>query len=129
MATNSSSQVVGTTQPVALARHGHDLVMACVLSGDDQRRAVLGSLIAPPHNEKIIQLIQLSLGWLQLSAVTDVMARGARAARLLELMGHVLSQGQARAGAQDWINRTAAWARAEHADAHALSLSLFSMEH
>jgi multidrug resistance efflux pump len=115
-------------QPVALARHGQDLVLACLLgSGHDSQRTMLGCLIAPPHNEKIIQLIQLSLGWLQYSVSTDALARGARAARLLELLGHVLSQDKARAAAQEWINRTAAWARAEVPEAHALSLSLFAV--
>lgn len=115
-------------QPVALARHGQDLVMACLLgAGDDAQRTVLGCLVAPPHNEKIIQLIQLSLGWLQYSVSADALARGARAARLLELLGHVLSQDKARAAAQEWINRTAAWGRAEVAEAHALTLSLFAV--
>lgn len=115
-------------QPVTLARHGQDLVMACLLgAGDDAQRTVLGCLLAPPHNEKIIQLIQLSLGWLQYSVSADALARGARAARLLEMLGHVLSQDKARAAAQEWINRTAAWARAEVPEAHALTLSLFAV--
>lgn len=117
-------------QPVVLARHGQDLVMACLLGsggGEDPQRTVLGCLLAPPHNEKLIQLIQLSLGWLQYAVSADALARGARAARLLELLGHVLSQDKARAAAQEWINRTAAWGRAEVPEAHALTLSLFAV--
>lgn len=114
-------------QPVVLTRHGQDLVMACVMGGDGVQRTVLGCLIAPPHNEKIIQLVQLSLGWLQVSSTTNALVRGTRAMRLLDLMSHVLSHDKARAGAQDWINRTAAWARAQHESAQALSLSLFSV--
>lgn len=116
-------------QPVALARYGQDLVLACLLGSGGSEEAPLtslGCLVAPPHNEKIIQLIQLSLGWLQYSVSADALARGARAARLLELLGHVLSQDKARAAAQEWINRTAAWARTEVPETHALTLSLFA---
>lgn len=105
--------------------------MACWLGdaagGEGSPRTVLGCLIAPPHNEKIIQLIQLSLGWLQYSVAADALARGARAARLMDLLGHVLSQGKARAAAQEWINRTASWARAEVSEAESLTLSLYSV--
>jgi len=115
-------------QPVALGRHGPDLVMAINMGGEGAQRTVLGCLIAPPHNDKIIQLIQLSLGWLQYSVTSDALVRGARAARLLELLGHVLSQDKARAAVQEWVNRSAAWARAEGGPADAaLSLSLFSV--
>jgi multidrug resistance efflux pump len=51
------------------------------------------------------------MGWLQLALAAERMARSQRATRLLELLGHVASQPGARAAAQDWVNRTAAWLR------------------
>lgn len=118
---------LGPQQPVALSRSGNDLVMACLMSGADGETAAIACLVAPPHNEKAIQLIQLSLGWLQYAVSAESMARSAHAARLLELLGHVMSQHGARAAAQEWINRCAAWARAEHADAQGIALTLFSV--
>ena len=58
-------------------------------------------------------LVLLSLGGLQLSLSAASLAHNQRAARLLEMMGHVSAQDSARAAAQEWINRTAAWVRAE----------------
>lgn len=115
-------------RPVALARDGEDLVMALTLPLPGGKNAILGLLIAPPHSEKTLHLVQLSVGWLQLALTADVQAQGARAARLLDLLGQVLSQGSARAAAQDWINRTASWLRAEIPETASTSLSLFAVQ-
>lgn len=116
-------------RPLALARDGEDMVMALSLQLPNGRGASLGVLIGPPHSEKTISLMQLSIGWLQLAITSDVQAQGARAARLLDLLGQVLSQDSARAATQDWINRTASWLRTEVPGLEPLSLSLFSVKH
>lgn len=103
--------------PVVLAKvdgsAGADMLLATSLQLPTGMTGVVGVLLAPPHNERNIQLVLLSLGWLQLALAAASLSHNQRAARLLELMGHVGSQTDARAAAQEWINRTAAWARAE----------------
>ncbi len=104
-----------------------DLLMATLLQLPDGRAGIVGAVLAPPHNERTIQLVLLSLGWLQLALSAASLAHNQRAARLLELLGHVGSQHGARAAAQEWVNRTAAWARAEAPDAGGLALTLFEV--
>lgn len=108
---------VSADNPVALSKvnaaAGADMLMATAVQLPSGQMGVLGVLLAPPHDERTIQLILLSLGWLQLALSAASLTHNQRAARLLELMGHVDSQTSARAAAQEWINRTAAWARAE----------------
>lgn len=123
----SLTKRLSAQQPVALARHGSDLVAVYLMSEWNDKPAIIGCLIAAPYNDKIIQIIQLALGWLQIPASNDVLIRSHRAAQLLEMLGHVLSQETARAGAQDWINRTIAWIRTERPDIEDMSLSLFTV--
>lgn len=77
---------------------------------------VAGVLLAPPHVEHAVQAVLLSLGWLQLALASASLVHNQRCARLLELLAHVGSQTSARAAAQEWVNRTAAWVRAEAPD-------------
>lgn len=111
-------QRVSAGEPVALGRiegvgGPADLMLATALQLPDGRAGIVGAVLAPPHHERTIQLVLLSLGWLQLAVSAASLVHNQHAARLLELMGHVGSQHEARAAAQEWINRTAAWARAE----------------
>ena len=92
---------------------GADLLVLSPLQLPDGQLGTVGVALAPPHNERTVQQVLLALGWLQLALSAPRMARSQRAARLLGLLGHVASQGQARSAAQEWINRSAAWAREE----------------
>ncbi len=92
---------------------GADLLIVTPLQLPDGQLGTVGVALAPPHNDRTVQLVLLALGWLQLALSAPRMARSQRAARLLDLLGHVASQGQARSAAQEWINRSAAWAREE----------------
>jgi multidrug resistance efflux pump len=123
---------VAQDNPVALAkldgRPGADLLMAVALRLPSGPSGVLGLVLPPPHNERMVQMVMLSLGGLQLALSAASLAHNERAAFLLELLGHVGSQTQARAAAQEWINRSAAWARAAApALASGLTLSLFEI--
>ncbi len=122
---------ISPDNPVALgkidATAGSDLLMATSLQLPDGRAGIVGALLVPPHNERTIQLVLLSLGWLQLAVSAASLAHNQRAARLLELLGHVASQREARAAAQEWINRSAAWARAEAPTLTELALTLFEV--
>jgi biotin carboxyl carrier protein len=108
---------VSSENPVALekasAATDADMLMAMSVQLPTGQIGVAGIALPPPHHERTIQLVLLSLGWLQLALSAASLAHNQRAAALLELMGHVGSQTSARAAAQEWINRAATWARAE----------------
>lgn len=116
--------------PVALSRVATgELLVATHLALPSGQPGVVGALLAPPHNDRSLQLLLLSLGWLQLTLSAASLAHNQRAAELMELMGHVASQKDARGGAQDWVNRTAAWARRELPPEADLRLALFEVRH
>ncbi|CAN5136437.1 hypothetical protein BH11PSE10_BH11PSE10_19420 [soil metagenome] len=117
---------VSRQEPVALAKLGDELLVATHLQLPSGQPAVVGALLAPPHNDRNLQLLLLSLGWLQLTLSAASLAHNQRAAELLHLIGQVSSQAQARAAAQDWINRTAAWVRSDEPTLD-LRLSLFEV--
>lgn len=116
--------------PVALSRvPTGELLVATHLALPSGQPGIVGALLSPPHNDRSLQLLLLSLGWLQLTLAAASLAHNQRAAELLELMGHVASQAEERAAAQDWVNRTAAWARRELPPGSELRLSLFEVRH
>ena len=118
---------VSRQEPVALAKLGDALLVATHLALPSGQPAVVGALLAPPHNDRNLQLLLLSLGWLQLTLSAASLVHNQRAAELLHLIGQVSSQAKARAAAQDWINRTAAWVRADEPELE-LRLSLFEVK-
>ena len=129
---------VSEQQPVALSRpeapNSADLLLVTHVQLPDGQHGVVGVALAPPLNERSIELVLLALGWLQLALAAPRLARSQRALRLLDLLGHAASQQQARAAAQEWINRSAAWAREEARlalpgalDASAFELMLFEV--
>lgn len=116
--------------PVALSRVATgELLVGTHLALPSGQPGIVGALLQPPHNDRSLQLLLLSLGWLQLTLSAASLAHNQRAAELLELMGHVASQKESRAAAQDWVNRTAAWARRELPPEADLRLALFEVRH
>ena len=118
--------------PLGLARAdeqpGSDLLVVSSIQLPDGEVGAVGAVLAPPHNDRVVQLLLLSLGWLQLALALPGMKRSHRATRLLELIGHVGAQPRARAAAQEWLNRSAAWAREEAGEPRtALGLMLFEV--
>ncbi len=122
---------VTPANPVALGRVDatpqSDMLFATSVQLPDGRTGVVCAAIAPPHNDKVVQLVLLSLGWLQLGLLAASLSHSQRAGALLELLGHVVSQRDARAAAQEWINRCASWVRAAAPDGAGLALTLFSV--
>lgn len=107
---------------------GSDLLVVSSIQLPNGEVGAVGAVIAPPHNDRVVQLLLLSLGWLQLSLALPGLRRSHRATRLLELIGHVGAQQHARAAAQEWLNRSAAWAREEAGEpGPALGLMLFEV--
>ena len=105
----SEQQPVGIDRPAADA--SADCIVALALKLPDGSTGVVGVALVPPSNDRTIQSVMLSLGWLQLELSAGIMERSRRASVLLELLGHVASMSGSRAAAQEWINRTAAWVR------------------
>ncbi len=119
---------VSAESPVALARiAAGGLLVATQLALPSGEPGIVGALLSPPHDDRSLQLLLLSLGWLQLTLSAASLAHNQRAAELLQLMAQVGSQANARAAAQDWIDRSAAWARSRLAPGAALRLSLFEV--
>lgn len=123
---------VSPEQPFVLGKvegsPAHEMMAATAVQLPTGRRGTVAAVLAPPHSERTLQLVMLSLGWLQLSLASASLVHNHRAAQLLEVLGHVASQREARAGAQEWINRTAAWARDQvAARAPAISSLQFSL--
>jgi len=134
---------VGPGQPVAVAAvapvaavdgaPAPPLLLATAVLLPSGQAAVAGALLAAADAPRAVPLVLLSLGWLQLALAATSLAHNQHAARLLALLGHVGSQAGARAAAQDWINRSAAWARAEAGPAGSaaadFTLVLFEVRH
>ena len=115
-------QVERPTQP------GGDLLLATALQMPDGQPGAVGVALAPPHHDRTVQQVMLALGWLQLALAAPQLERAQRATRLLDLQGHVASQRRARSAAQEWINRTAVWARDEQPQPRTpFSLMLFEL--
>ena len=107
---------------------GGDLLLATALQMPDGQPGAVGVALAPPHNDRTVQQVMLALGWLQLALAAPQLERAQRATRLLDLQGHVASQRRARSAAQEWINRTAVWARDEQPQPRTpFSLMLFEL--
>ncbi|MBT9486174.1 MAG: HlyD family efflux transporter periplasmic adaptor subunit [Rubrivivax sp.] len=118
--------------PVALGKTDNganaDLLLATRVPLPGGQTGVVGACLAPPHHERSIQQVLLALGWLQLALSAASLAHNQRAAQLLELMGYVSAQEGARAGAQEWVNRTAAFLRQAAPEiGTGLSLTLFEV--
>lgn len=102
---------------------GSDRLVATGLQLPDGQPGVIGVSLAAPHNDRTVETLLLSLGWLQLALAAARLERSQSGAKLLELLGHIGSQRGAREAAQEWINRTAAWAR-EHLSEAGISIRL-----
>lgn len=116
---------VDARQPTLVTSWGTDRLVAARLQLPMGLFGVVGICFAPPHAARLQAQLNLALGWLQLALAAQAANQDLRASRLLELLAYVGAHVEARAGAQDWVNRTAAWARAELPSDAALALSLF----
>lgn len=111
-------------QPVALARYKQHLLWGCVLNDSATQPSYFACMIAEPFDERAIQIIQLSLGWLQNSIAIRAADQGRRSSQLLEIIGYTLSQQDVRTAAQEWINRTLQWLREQSDQPLPIALSL-----
>ena len=87
------------------------LVMAAHFGYGQGQTAVVGLCLPPPHSERTVRAVLLALASLQWSLTEHHHTALLQTARLLEVLGHVASQEGAHAAAQEWVNRTAVWAR------------------
>ncbi|RRD88948.1 efflux RND transporter periplasmic adaptor subunit [Conchiformibius steedae] len=111
-------------QPVIMDKVGSDLLLSCLIAQSDDTPMALGCLISPPFQEQTAAVVQLGLGWLYYYLNIKQQSDYGRSARLLTLLGNVLSQSEPREAAQEWMNQTAVWAK-EVAEGQDFSLLLF----
>lgn len=105
-----------------------DVLLACPMQLTVEAVALVGVVLSPPHNERTVQIVLLAVDALQLTLSPVTGGGPQRASVMLELLGYVGSQRSARAAAQEWVNRTAAWMRAQAPTARAqASLMLFQV--
>lgn len=117
------SQQISNQQPILMDKVGSDLLLSCLVAESGDMPMVLGCLIAPPFQEQTAAMVQLGLGWLYYH-LNVMQSDNGRSAKLLTLLGHVLSQSEPREAAQEWINHTAVWAKEVGAETD-FSLLLF----
>jgi multidrug resistance efflux pump len=120
---------VSARQPVCISpapAEGGDVLLALAVR-TPQGAAVAGLALTPPCTERTVQVALLSVPWLEDAWRQHDQLTLARSARLLDLLAHVASHDEARAAAQDWVNRSAALARDlwPQGAAPGLSLSYF----
>lgn len=118
---DAATQIVARTlqeRQLSIGRDGGDayLVGYPVLSVDNKVSHVF-VIWVESVSEPIINLLRLAMGWLHLPFVQQAAERGSEAIHLLDLQAHVFSQGKARSGAQEWVNRLAQLLRANPGDA------------
>lgn len=126
-------QRISISQPVSLTKLSEQaqqiLMVGCLVAEmADDSIATIACLVQPPYDEKTMSSIQLSLGWLYYYFANADKAKGDRAQKLMELFSYVLSQSEIREAAQEWINRTAVWARETTGEDIDLSLLLFQIK-
>lgn len=127
-------QRISSEQPVVIIKVDSSpqsgLFVGCLVAElSDGSQALLACHVAPPFDEKTVSTIQLSLGWLYYYFAEDNKAQGDRAKKLMALFSHVLSQTELREAAQEWVNRTAVWAReVAQSDDEDMSLLLFQVK-
>lgn len=111
-------------QPIALARHKQQLLWGCILNESASQPSYFACMIAEPFDERAVQIVQLSLGWLQTSMAIRAADQGRRSSQLLEIIGYTLSQQDVRTAAQEWINRTLKWLREQSDQPLPIALTL-----
>jgi len=103
-----------------------DVLLACAIDLPGGQRACAGVLLAPPCNDRTVQSVLLSLGWLQQALVVGPGAHGERALKLATLLAGVAACADNQQAAFAWASRTAAWALPWAAPGQRLCLRLFA---
>jgi hypothetical protein len=107
------------------------VVMLIPLSGfqaRDQKGVVVGLLLSPPFTNKTLLIIQMAAASLQLLFVAEASKSAQRAIDTLELLVAIGNAQSARVAAQEWTNRTSAWARSLDVRFDDLSLTIYQVK-
>lgn len=106
----SQLAMITAQQPIKVQRIEDLVLISCLVTSQEAQSAYLGCLIAPPFHPHMLDLLQLSLGWLFYGFVMAQYPEGERAKRLLNITSDVLDQPDAKAAAQEWVNQAKQWA-------------------
>lgn len=121
----SQLAMMSTEQPVKVQRIEDLVLISCLVTSQEAQSAYLGCLIAPPFHPHMLDLLQLSLGWLFYGFVIAQHPEGERAKRLLSITSDVLDQTDAKSAAQEWVNQAKQWAN--ELGHHDIGISLFQV--
>ena len=106
----SQLAMMSAEQPIKVQRIEDLVLISCLVTHQDAQSAYLGCLIAPPFHPHMLDLLQLSFGWLFYGFVMAQYPEGERAKRLLSITSDVLDQPDAKSAAQEWVNQAKQWA-------------------
>lgn len=101
---------INVQQPIKVQRIEDLVLISCLIIGQEAQSAYIGCLIAPPFHQHMLDLLQLSLGWLFYGFVIAQHPEGERAKRLLNITSDILDQPDAKSAAQAWVNQAKQWA-------------------
>ncbi|WP_066800572.1 efflux RND transporter periplasmic adaptor subunit [Moraxella oblonga] len=101
---------INVQQPIKVQRIEDLVLISCLIISQEAQSAYIGCLIAPPFHQHMLDLLQLSLGWLFYGFVIAQHPEGERAKRLLNITSDILDQPDAKSAAQAWVNQAKQWA-------------------
>lgn len=117
--------LINATQPIKLQRIQDCVLVSCLVAEQAEHTAIIGCVIAPPFHDAMLDMLQLSLGWLFYGFVIDQHPEAERAKQLLELLVDILAQPNAQAAAQEWVNQLKRIATALEQNSTDIGISLF----
>lgn len=101
---------ISAQQPIKVQRIEELVLISCLVTSQEEKSAYIGCLIAPPFHQHMLDLLQLSLGWLFYGFAMTRHPEGERAKRLLNITSDILDQPDAKSAAQEWVNQAKQWA-------------------
>lgn len=101
---------ISAQQPIKVQRIEDLVLISCLVTSQEEKSAYIGCLIAPPFHQHMLDLLQLSLGWLFYGFTMTQHPEGERAKRLLNIASDILDQPDAKSAAQEWVNQAKQWA-------------------
>lgn len=98
-------QAINKQNPIKITRVHDFILVGCLTINHDTHPAIIGCLIAPPVPDNLIDLLQLSLGWIFYGFTIEEYPKAERTQKILELTLDVLQQNDAKSAAQEWVNQ------------------------
>lgn len=115
------------SQPIKLQRVEQFVLISCLVTQSEEGASCIGCLVAPPYKDNMLDLLQLSLGWLFFGFARQQLSGAEQAKRLMDVLSDITAQADSHSAAQEWVNLTKQWA--SQLGAEDLGVSLFKVTH